>query len=242
MKKTGLLLIGILLAVGGGLFVWQQRVVSQLQNENQALRRLVNELQTLREENARLAKERVDPAELERLRAGQSELIRLRGQVAQLRRQVADAASKRPAPGPETPTAAAVDASAPPVDTFTATAQAVVPWKQTLVTGGWTLPSGKRALVFIQPHPVEGDQAGQIELQTRIVEMPDAVLSQAEHHLRVAQRRADGRNHQSAGANRGCGRSRRAEDHHRRRPTGAGESGGREDSALGRAIRARSHG
>lgn len=187
MKKTGLMLFGVLLVAAGGFFVWQQRVVSRLQSENQTLRRLTDELQPMREENARLAKERIDPAELERLRAGQSELVRLRGQVAQLRRQVSEMAGKRPAPGLETSPPAAVEASAPSVETFTATAHAVVQWKQTLITGGWTLPSGKRGLVLVQPESVEEDVLGDVPagtratiivLRTRIIEMPDSGFAQ----------------------------------------------------------------
>ncbi len=168
----------LFLAAIAGLLLWQQRVIRSLESENAGLRQAALELQSVREENARLAQGRIDPAELERLRAGQSELIRLRGQVAQLRRQVAESANKRPAAAPETPPATAAEPSAPPVETYSATAHAVVGWKQTLVTGGWILPSGKRALVLIQPHLVEGDQVGQVELQTRIIEMPDSGFAQ----------------------------------------------------------------
>lgn len=179
MTKPRILVGSVLfLAVIAGLLLWQQKAVRSLESENSRLRQATLELESLRDENARLAQGRIDPAELERLRAGQSELIRLRGQVAQLRRQVAEAANKRPAPVPGTSPAAAAEPSAPPVETYSATAHAVVPWKQTLITGGWTLPSGKRALVLIQPHPVEGDQVGQIELQTRIIEMPDSGFAQ----------------------------------------------------------------
>ena len=179
MTKPRILVGSVLfLAVVAGLLLWQQKAVRSLESENSRLRQATLELESLRDENARLAQGRIDPAELERLRAGQSELIRLRGQVAQLRRQVAEAANKRPAPVPENPPAAAPEPSAPPVETYSATAHAVVPWKQTLVTGGWTLQSGKRALVLIQPHPVEGDQAGQVMLQTKIIEMPDSVFTQ----------------------------------------------------------------
>ncbi len=51
--------------------------------------------------------------------------------------------------------------------------------RQTLVTGGWTTPAGKRALFFIQPEIDGADvQAGQVTLRTRIVELPEAALTQ----------------------------------------------------------------
>lgn len=178
MKNIGLLLIGLLLVAVGGLLVWQHNIIHRLQTENASLRQATSELQALRDENARQSQGRIDPAELERLRAGQLELARLRGQVAQLRRQASEVAGKRPAPLFNTPPAATTETAAAPVETFTATTRVAVPWKQTLVTGGWTLPSGKRALVFIQPNPVEGDQTGQVDLQARIVEMPDATFTQ----------------------------------------------------------------
>ena len=176
MKKTGLMLFGVLLVAAGGFFVGQQRVVSRLQSENQTLRRLTDELQPVREENVRLAKERIDPAELERLRAGQSELVRLRGQVAQLRRQVAEATNRLAAAAKAVSTVPA-ETALPPYETFTASAEAIVPWQQALVVGGWKTAPGKQTMVFIQPHPVEGG-AGQVELQAKFVDMPDSAFGQ----------------------------------------------------------------
>ena len=48
--------------------------------------------------------------------------------------------------------------------------------EHTLVTGGWRVPSGKRALVFVQP---DGQFAadGQVLLRTRIGELPDETLA-----------------------------------------------------------------
>lgn len=175
---AGWVRVVLFLAAIIALLLWQQKVVRRLESENSKLRQSTLDLQSMREENARLAKEHVDPAELERLRAGQLELARLRGQVAQLRRQIAEAAAKRPAVEPEKTPTAAVEPSAPPVETYTATAQAPVPWNQTLITGGWILPSGKRALVMVRPVPVEGGDIAQLELQTKIMEMPAMALGQ----------------------------------------------------------------
>lgn len=168
----------VILLVGGltVLHLAQREIIGRLRSENAALRAAAEEAASLREENAQLAQARTDPAELERLRNGQQELVRLRGQVAQLRRQLADA-SVRPAapvanPAPPPP----VEAAPPPVETFSASLRVAVPWQQTLVTGGWLLPSGKRALMFVQPLEVE--QADQVMLQARLIEVPDATLTQ----------------------------------------------------------------
>jgi hypothetical protein len=164
-----------------GLF-WQQKIIGRLESENAALRNATADVVALREENARLAQARTDPAELERLRAGQSELVRLRSQVAQLRKQLADAAAKPAAPTRVPPAPSPAEAPAVPVETYSAALRAAVPWKQTLVTGGWMLPSGKRALMFIQPVEVgeagQPGQPGQVMLQARLIEMPDSALTQ----------------------------------------------------------------
>ena len=124
-------------------------------------------------------------SELERLREERSELVRLRGQVADLRRDLkgmeqamarASAAAKTNRPAAE------------PVQSFVANVQATVPPQQTLVTGGWKLPSGNHALFFIEPVVVDeagnvrapspsANSPGQVVVQTRIVELSEEALT-----------------------------------------------------------------
>ena len=184
MTKPKLIVLGVLLlaCIAASIF-WQQRTLRRLESENAGLRERTAGLESLRDENLRLAQAQVDPAELERLRRGQSELLRLRGEVSQLRQQLKEeqrAAAKRAFPVQEAPPSTAPgDEPVAPVETYTADTRAIVAPRQNLVTGGWTTPSGKRALFFIQPEIDGADvQAGQITLQTWIVELPETALTQ----------------------------------------------------------------
>lgn len=40
------------------------------------------------------------------------------------------------------------------------------------------MPSGKRALIFVQPQAIPGTQPAQITFQTRVIELPEQVLVQ----------------------------------------------------------------
>jgi len=183
--------LGVLLLLGlAALLLWQRWTVEGLRGENAGLREQAAQLETLREENARLAAAQTNSPELRRLRAGQSELLRLRNEVSQLKRQLVEASAKRALPANQPPPSTEAEPPAAPVETYVATVRAAVPWQQTLVTGGWTVPSGKRVLVFVRPERSdEGGQAGQILLQTRFLELPDAALSQ----LGLRDLKSDGR-------------------------------------------------
>jgi len=183
MKKPKLVAFTTLILAGLTLsLLVEERTNRALRMENTGLRGRASELDQLREENSRLSHGQTDPAEMERLRSAQSELLRLRGEVAQLRQQLKEktaestrqgAVAKEAAPAPnEQPVSA--------VETYVATSHAAVTWQQTLVTGGWKLPSGKRAMVLIQPQSVGGgaNEPGQVEIQTRIAELPEELLAQ----------------------------------------------------------------
>jgi len=186
MKKP-FLAVSIAIVVVGLIFpiVWQGQMVRSLRIENAELRARAAEMELLREENSRLTRLQTDPAELQRLRNAQSELLRLRGEVTQLRQQLKDkqVASGKPAASATPPKETAstpADQPVPPVETYVATTQAAVGPQQTLITGGWKLPSGKRAVVLIQPRVWSGaaNEPGQVMIQTRIAELPDEVLAQ----------------------------------------------------------------
>lgn len=177
MKNSKLLLIAaFILGFVFGAFVWQRLVTEPLLTENQSLRGAANESARLTAENARLANEQTDPEELQRLRDGQTELLRLRGQLVQLRQdlktaraETAQAARQREQAASATPAASEV-----PVDTFTANVTATVGWKQMLVTGGWRLPSGKRAFVLLRPRADAGDNV--VNLESQVFNSPDDAL------------------------------------------------------------------
>ena len=119
------------------------------------------------------------------LRAEQSELNRLRAEVSQLRKDIKAAqlaATKRAREAAMTNSPAE---PANPVQGYSANVRANVPFNQTLVTGGWKLPSGKHALFFVAPLLMDrvgnvaqpGSGADQILLETHIVELSEEALA-----------------------------------------------------------------
>jgi hypothetical protein len=168
----------IALATSVGWLLWDRAC---LRAESVRVREGLAELEGLRAENARLLQAQSDPAEAERLRQIQPELLRLRGEVTRLRQQLKETQSglAKRTPRDPSPGATATNSPALPVETYTATLQARLTPKQTLVTGGWTTRDGKRALFLIEPDLAsQPGEPGQVTLRTRIVEMPDAVLTQ----------------------------------------------------------------
>ena len=112
--------------------------------------------------------------EEDRLRAEQSELNRLRAEVSQLRKDIKAAqlaATKRTREAAMTNSPAE---PANPVQGYSANVRANVPFNQTLVTGGWKLPSGKHALFLFEP---QAGGADQVILQTHAVELSEQALA-----------------------------------------------------------------
>jgi hypothetical protein len=186
MKRA--FLATLLAAVCIGVFV-QYQGLRRLKAEGAGLLALLADARARAEaENASRTQQPTD-SDLERLREERSELVRLRGQVAELRRDLkslhqAMARSASAANAAVKTNAAAADF----VQAFVANVQATVPPQQTLVTGGWKLPSGKHALFFIEPVVVDeagnlrapgpsANSPGQVLVQTRIVELSEEALS-----------------------------------------------------------------
>jgi len=181
MKRSTLLLItGFALGFGVGSLVWQKQIGNRLREENARLREQANDAEKLRAENAKLAGERVDPAELNRLRDGQTELLRLRGQVSQLRQRMNEAQAATNHAALATQQAATDEATQSPVETYTAKATARVGWQQTVVTGGWKLPSGKRGLVLLQP-VADSAAPNAVLVRAQILELPENKMSELKY-------------------------------------------------------------
>ena len=122
------LLVVLLLAGCAVFLLWQWRDLLRERAENARLREALAQTETA----AKLARETraaLEDADVGRAREDHEELLRLRGQVAQLRRQIAEAAIRKAAaaniPAP-TPPAAQTNAS--PADTYSAAIRANVPW------------------------------------------------------------------------------------------------------------------
>lgn len=190
----------LIVALGGGMF-WQRRALQQAQAENAELTSDAAEgAFWMKEEIKQLRKQAVDAGELEKARKAEAELLRLRGEVSQLRDQLkkerdARAAAERKA------TASAVAQNSPepqtePVQTFSATLRASLAPQQSLVTGGWKLPNGNRAIVMVEPALVNSSgnaaqpgEDAQVVVQARFAELPDEALE----HLNLQSMRTSGK-------------------------------------------------
>jgi hypothetical protein len=65
------------------------------------------------------------------------------------------------------------------VETFKAVVSANVATGQTLVTGGWITPDGKRGLVLVEPSlSTTPGEARHVTLQARLVTLPEELLGQ----------------------------------------------------------------
>jgi len=185
MNKSTITLTGaILLFLMAAALVWQFIQLEKLRGENAVLEKraadmdeMVSELDTLRQSH-------VSPEEIQRLRDNQGELLALRNQVTQLKMQVSEAnanaeaararlaaaeqnaAAPDPAPEPSVET---------PVTTYTATVNASLPWRNSLITGGWQTSPGKRAFALMDASP--NADSSQITVRARIVQMPESLAA-----------------------------------------------------------------
>jgi hypothetical protein len=187
MKRA--FLAALLAVVCISVFV-QYQALRKLKAEGAALRAQLAERQTLAEAESASRAQQPTESELARLREERAELVRLRGQVAELRRDLKSMQQAMARANSAVANAAAMAniTVADLVQEFVANIQATVPPQQTLVTGGWKLPSGKHALFFVEPMLVgadgsrlevvgDADAPGQIVVQTRIVELSEEALS-----------------------------------------------------------------
>ena len=239
---------GIVFALVLGLLVWQVQVNRRLKADREAMSTRTAAQDDLRDENSRLKQSQIDPAELERLRRNETELLRLRGETAQLRQQLKTLRDSRPPVSVREPASAVtpVEEKAEPVQTFTSTVRVPLAPGQSLVTGGWTLPGGKRGVVLVEPSYVSatGDllagpvSGGQVLIESRFIELPDVVMSKAgldslraEGKETSGQARLDGRGRQVArgrASRRSLGRAadaRGGSRHHLGRVRAAGDGG-----------------
>jgi len=177
------ILAGLLLFSLGGYLVLQALKIHRLQSENTALQEQLTSLQGTQPKNLDVSHSAPAMAEPALAPAEKAELLRLRNEVAQLRRQVKESAASAAAKGSNRLTNSDTPENKLPYRAYTAITRATLERGTTLVCGGWSLNSGKRVLVFVTPDvlPEEGGLPGaprQVSLHGKIVEAPDAVVSQ----------------------------------------------------------------
>jgi hypothetical protein len=194
--QRALLTATVVAAVGTAIFEAFQasRLRSQIQNLQALHGDRIQQLQRERDDAARQLAALRD--ENQRLARNTAELLKLRGELTRLRKEVkaAEQGSNNSATAQKLqPLAEQAPSSAPPVETYSARTQAVVPWDMAFVTGGWKTPSGKRALVFAVPMRVE--DAGQLQIQACVMELPDEAATK----LGLSQFNTDAREATAAG-------------------------------------------
>ena len=174
-------------AVAAAIFVVQRGQMALLRAENQALADEQENLRTVPEVPLTPPPGR----ELNLSPTTEDELSRLRDEAAQLTREVeaAKARAGQHAARPsnialvgsdqrQSPTSSASSAgggastNGSPTLQYSANVRVTVPWNQTVVTGGWLLPSGNRAFVLATPSREE--DAARLRIETQIVELPQA--------------------------------------------------------------------
>ena len=177
MKKLSVIMCVVLIvAMAGGLF-WQYQSLQSLRADNAKLEAAAAELDLLKDEAEQLRKGQSGAAEIEKARQAQSELLRLRGEVSQLREQLKKERDARSAAEKKASAPAVAEETASPVETYTATLRVTLAPQQTLVTGGWKLPNGNRAIVMVEPSLIGNPgEPTQVAVQARFAEMPEEAL------------------------------------------------------------------
>jgi len=160
---TATVVIGLL---GTGLWIQSDRL-QRLRSEVEALRlNLAESHDRLAEAEARL---RAPSAGGDERDALQQEVLRLRGELARLRR---DAAAPPRSSSPPTP-------AATPPRPLPVPVHATLPAGHSLVTGGMDWTEGRRAVLVVTPtHRVAEDGQVQVDVESRILLMTDAVMDE----------------------------------------------------------------
>ena len=179
IQKT---LIAATLAAAVGTGIYEARKASQLRDQ---VITLLQQQAPLGEQIQQLNRERDEAKRQlavlhennEQLNRNKSELLRLRAELTRIRTEAAPARSPdildQSANGQKT-----LDLPILSRSEFSGmTINANVPWSRVLLSGGWKMPSGNRAVVFAVPTQLNADDKSQLQLSSRIVEFPDAAAS-----------------------------------------------------------------
>ncbi len=169
------LLFALALAAGLGIALFQKHgALQRLQLEHARLKAQLDSLAadlSLTQDQLNAAKRDHESAQRDR-----EELVRLRGEVSNLRRATNSAVSPKKSSPPAIPAPSITDPPEP--RRLIATAKARIPPNGLLVTGGWEIAPGRRALVLAGPvATVQPDGTVTIDVTTRIIDAPDSVLA-----------------------------------------------------------------
>src|SRR5687768_10026313 len=156
--RRAVLAVLALVLVGGAILQW--RSIHKLRGELMALR---NELAQAREESAQLKQGRSNATAEAQSGVDHKELLRLRNRIAELGRELRqNTADVRKSAGTNKTYAATENEKQYKFPFLKTAVTNRVPHGQTLVVGGWTSPTGKRAFVIATPalQTTDGPQQG----------------------------------------------------------------------------------
>src|SRR5688572_14704668 len=156
-SRAGIAVV-ILVLAGGVIFQW--RYNHKLRGELMALR---NELAQTREESAQFKQIGSNTAAEAQSNVDQRELLRLRNRIAELGRELRQNTTNARKSAGTNKTYGTTEIQKETTYPFLKTAvTSRVPHGQTLVVGGWTSPTGKRAFVIATPvlQTPDGSQQG----------------------------------------------------------------------------------
>jgi len=171
-------LLAATLAVAVGAGIYEARQASSLRTQVQTLQQQhAEQLSQERDETAR--KLAALGAENERLNLNTTELLKLRGEATRLRGELKRAQmvtrNNLEAERSQSLIKQIPDDPAP-VETYSATARAVVPWNQALISGGWKSPSGK--MIYVLAVPTHSEDAGVVMITAHVVEVSVGAATQ----------------------------------------------------------------
>lgn len=173
--QKALIAATLVAAVGTGIY--EARQASRLRSQVQTLRaQQAEQLMREREEAAsELAGLR---AENEQLKRNAAELLKLRAETTRLRGELkrAELVTRNKLEAERSQSVTEKNPSnPPPVETYSATARAVVPWNQALITGGWKTLSGK--IVYVLAVPTRTEDAAVVVITAHVMEVSVAAAT-----------------------------------------------------------------
>jgi RNA polymerase sigma factor (sigma-70 family) len=162
-------LISCTIAAVVGLAIYEVHQNSQLREQAALLKKVAQERD---EADKKLADMQAENAQLRQI---PSELLRLRGEVGRLRKDTeasAFTAKLKSLAQDVQPDSDLLGTNSIPDHPFSASVKGKVPWNYALVTGGWKLPSGNRAVVVARL--VQKADAAEVGIEDTILDLTEA--------------------------------------------------------------------
>ena len=169
-------LVTATVAVLAGAGIYEARQASRLQSQVQTLQQqqapLAKQVQQLQsEQNDATNRLSALADELERTKKNSSELLKLRAEVTRLRKEADTVVAEASTAKNFQAKVMQIFSNTPPIRTIVSKTETSATWDQTILTGGWRTPSGKRAMVLTTFQP--GTDGQQLTINSTVLEYPE---------------------------------------------------------------------